>query len=338
VPPPPAPPPVPEPSLPPLDRTVTYLPPSEVTSPDTQLQVTAPPPGAAPGFTLTAPAGASLPPTEPGSEPGLPAVVPPAVGRAKKGGGSWIIPVLIVPLISYSILATIALALAYLQPRPPHPLENLPDQGDNPGASHLRQKQMIDFRQTPLLALPPQLRVPLGQSVTVGDLKVTPQKAELRKVVFRTTGFARPEPSTDDCLLLWLELENVSQDVVFRPMDRFFNRHWKQGTFESNMPFTYVELGGRRFYGGPELDERTTIDGQNYDTVLKPGERMKTFVCTDPEAHVGNYLAGYKGPLLYRVRVRRGLVRVGNREISATAVIGVEFTARDVGSNPTAAG
>jgi hypothetical protein len=341
APPPPAPP-APEPP-PSLDRTVTYMPPSEATTPDTQVPALELGPGAGAagqGSTLTAPAGESLAPTEPAGEPGLPGLVPPPVTRPRKAGASWVIPVLIVPLISYSILATVALALAYLRPPPPHPLENIPDQGDNPGASHMRQKQLqkIDFHQTPLLALPPQLKVPLGQSVTVGDLKVTPEKVELRKVVFRTVGFARPEPSTDDCLLLWLDLENVSQDVVFRPMDRFFNRHWKQGTFESNMPFSYVEMGGRRFYGGPELDDRTTIDGQNYETVLKPGERMKTFVCTDPDAHVGNYLAGYKGPLVYRVRFRRGLVRVGNREVSATAVIGVDFSAQDVTANPTAAG
>jgi hypothetical protein len=243
--------------------------------------------------------------------------------------------VLIVPLISYSILATVALALAYLRPPPPHPLEYIPDQGDHPGASHVKQK--IDFHQTPLLPLPAQLKVPLGQSVTVGDLKLTPRRLELGKVIFRTVGFAQPEPSTDDCLKLWLDLENVSQDVEFRPLDRFFNRHWKQGSFESNMPFTYLEMGTRRFYGGPELDERTTIDGQNYDTVLKPGEKLKTFVCTDPDAHVANYLAGYKGPLVYRVRFRRGLARVHDREISATAVIGVEFNAGDVHAEPAAA-
>jgi hypothetical protein len=38
----------------------------------------------------------------------------------------------------------------------------------------------------------------------------------------------------------------------------------------------------------------------------------------------------YKGPLLWRVRVRRGLIDWKGRLVSATAVIGVEFTDRDI--------
>jgi hypothetical protein len=97
-------------------------------------------------------------------------------------------------------------------------------------------------------------------------------------------------------------------------------------------------MGDKRFFGGPcnwnpinkHDDLKEVVEGQNIDKILRPGEKMDTFVCTDPDDKVAGPLAAYQGPLLYRVRVRRGLVPVRNREISATAVVGVEFTSRDV--------
>jgi hypothetical protein len=62
---------------------------------------------------------------------------------------------------------------------------------------------------------------------------------------------------------------------------------------------------------------------------------MTTFVCTDPADHAVQELARYKGPLVWRIQLRRGLVkwrtaRGNDREDSATAVVGVEFDAGDV--------
>jgi hypothetical protein len=70
---------------------------------------------------------------------------------------------------------------------------------------------------------------------------------------------------------------------------------------------------------------------QNYDKVLAPGQKMRTFVCTNPLDHAGPALAGYRGQLVYRVRFRRGLVPLlHGGEASATAVIGVVFTPQEV--------
>ena len=63
---------------------------------------------------------------------------------------------------------------------------------------------------------------------------------------------------------------------------------------------------------------------------LKPGEEVDTFICTDYKDHIGRALENYTGDLLWRVQVRRGLIRVRDRDISATAVIGVEFRTQDV--------
>jgi hypothetical protein len=260
-------------------------------------------------------------------------MVSPAVVRARRGGGGWVVPVLIVPLILYSVLATIAVVylISVLFLRPEQDIfERMPDQGERPGASHVT----INFRGAAKLPLPEKLRVPLGKSLSIGDLKVTPLRVELRKVLLRTRGYVKPEESTDDCLCVWLELENVSRDVVFYPMDPFFNLK-RTATDESDPPFTYLEFESHRFYSGAnEAATRSrdpvTVDGQNYDKELRPGEKMTTFVCTDPDQHVGKYLADYHGPMLYRIRLRRGLVPYRDKEVSATAVIGVDFTSQDI--------
>ena len=54
-------------------------------------------------------------------------------------------------------------------------------------------------------------------------------------------------------------------------------------------------------------------------------------VCTNPaDAEVLKALDDYRGPLLWRVRLRHGLVRIGDREVSASAVVGVKFGAGDI--------
>jgi hypothetical protein len=69
---------------------------------------------------------------------------------------------------------------------------------------------------------------------------------------------------------------------------------------------------------------RETVEGQQHRR-LRPQEELTTLICTDPDDHVARLLASARGPLLWRVQVRRGLVPVRDREVSSTAVIGVEF-------------
>jgi hypothetical protein len=343
---PPPPPPVPPTlGLPPVEATVTYLPRDESTTPDARLA------GSGVGAD-----GASLPPTElippapapvpdQGPAAGPPSseiVAPPPTVRAAPRGGGWLLPVLAI----YSVVATLCMVAMVAVAMMAHQqqddmLERLPDDGDHPGASHSQQKpgpKMINFKTIPLHALPDRLRVPLGKSITIGDLKLTPQRVELRRIKVQV-GSYNPDESTDDSLVLWLDMENVSRDVVFRPMDAGFNRKW-QGSYESGMPFTFVEMGSQKYYGGPcdwPTKERIKVVGQNYDQVLLPGEKMQTFVCTNPLDHVGAALAGYRGPVVYRVRFRRGLVPLlHGGETSATAVVGVVFTPQEVTHADTA--
>jgi phage FluMu protein Com len=346
LPPPDPPPPLPEmpqpPPLQPVEQTVTYLPPQESAAPDigslaldgptVPAQTTA---GTAATLPVPAPAAADDTPAE-----SLLPSPPPTVPRAARGGqGGW----LVLALLSYAILATVALILIVAMQalfRPPSPLQYLPDEGDKPGATHVGPKGSV-YRQSgknPLLPLSPDLEVALGRSLTVGGLRVTPTKVELRKVRITVLGFRRAEPTADDCLLLYLDLQNVSTDQAFRPLDPFFDREW-HGKFDANMPFTYLEAGGQRFYGArtfypPERagQRQEVIEGQDLDQVLGPGEKMSTFVCTGPE--VAPFLAQYHGPLTFRVRVRRGVVSLGQTETTATAVVGVTFTDKDVVHKP----
>jgi hypothetical protein len=249
---------------------------------------------------------------------------------------------LIIPLISYAILSTILIIyLLNRQPSEESPLEKMLDQeGDFKGATRQKQESRQYRRVRPDLPLPAHLRVRLDyqepKSIQIGDLKVTPLKVELAKVLFRNGESLEAGP--EESLVLTLHLRNTSEDVVFSPTDPYFDRRWKEKNPHEPMPYTYLELGTRRFHGGPlphpgpgkRKANPETLEGQHAGKPLKPGAEMTTFVCTDPEDHVKEALKDYHGSLLWRVHVRRGLVRVGERDVSTAAVIGVEFTDRDI--------
>jgi len=253
-------------------------------------------------------------------------------------GGSWFLALVVIPLISYSILATILVAILYtrLESAERSPLEGLPDlEGELRGASRQKQNSMTYERIAPETRLPARLCVRLGETIRVGDLEATPRRVELRPVVFQYPG-AQSERSVHESLVLHLHLRNLSGDVVFAPTDPYFERRWKPGKDSRGArPYTFLEIGTHSLYGGPirwrsgQFDRREAIEGQQFAR-LEPGQEQDTIVCTDPDDQVAELLSGEPGPLRWRVQLRRGLVRVRERDVSATAVIGVEFTARDV--------
>ncbi len=262
--------------------------------------------------------------------------VPPV--RRSSGGSPWFMLLVVVPLISYSILATIAIVVL-LQREPPHPLEVLPDlQGDHKGGASRKDNKVSSLKMPPAEQdLPPKLRVPLGATLAIGDLEVTPLSVDRRRVSYAMQGKELAKGRYDS-LALTLRLHNRSTDVTFYPLDRFFQREYDG---KSVIPYTYLEMGKSRFFGGPikwlpRSDVHYEwIDQQSLDQVLKPGETLETFVCTNPDKDVTAALDKYDGPLLWRVQVRRGLVKWKppeheEREDSACAVIGVEFHSSDV--------
>jgi hypothetical protein len=199
-----------------------------------------------------------------------------------------------------------------------------------------------------LRPLPAKLKTRLGQPLTVNHLQVKPLGVMMHKVLIKRGNFT-PDPMSTPSLVLFLELTNVSQDQEFCPLDPWYDRHYKENAQGLNLPFTFLEMGTKRFLGGPAINEGDVrevvmIDdldedlepakgkrfGQKADHKLLPGEKMVTFVATDPEHDVGSALKGYSGPLVYRVRLRNGLSTIRGRELSTTAVVGVEFDKQDI--------
>jgi hypothetical protein len=242
-----------------------------------------------------------------------------------------------VALLSYCVLSTIASVWLYTRlNNQPHPLEVLPDvQGDGTGARRKSTTLRYKVPDPEKIQLPARLRVSLGETISVGDLEVSPVKVKKQHIKIRTKGSVEEATPPSECLALELHLRNRSEDISFKPMDRFFTRKPMGNEVK---PFTALVMGSDRFYGGPiEFSERVeVVDGQDYDKELKPGEEMTTFVCTNPDnPAVLDKLARYQGPIMWRVQVRRGLVKWRTlkgkeREDSATAVVGVEFKASDI--------
>jgi hypothetical protein len=259
---------------------------------------------------------------------------------------------LIVPLISYAIVVTALLAYCYMvlmNERASNQIW-LPDEGYNSPStkkSELRTRGPL-YRHGELLALEPLQdlqKTTLGKPIRFGDLEVTPLRVELRKV-YITTGVNRPELAPEDSLVLYLELKNVSSDVQFCPLDPFFDREYKPTVSKSGIPYTYLEVGGKKLFGGPAIyteNTKETLDVKPVDPsvqppgmgdimpqratkLLNPGEKMTSFVCTNPDHHAAEVLKDYNGPLLYRVRVRNGLTPMRGKEVPTTVVVGVEFS------------
>jgi len=227
----------------------------------------------------------------------------------------------------------------------PHPLEYLRDTGENPPAKRGSNLKEIVSPET---SLPPRLQVALGQSLLIGDLEVRPQKVERRRITVCSEGSRLPQLTATDSLVLTMRLRNVSHDVYFTPTDPVFDRNWK-GELGTTRPYTLLDIGGVRFFGGPIKwsprsglgkaragDPREYVKGQEHDNqILKPGEERISIFSTDPDnREVLQALKSYQGPLVWRVHLRRGLVQVDDREVSATAVVGVVFDKKDIISSP----
>jgi hypothetical protein len=341
----------------PFSSTLTFSPPP--TEPGTSPHI----PAETSGTAVVADQSASwMDSTLPQPESELPpiglAAIPRTARRPAQGGGGWFIALVFVPLVSYSVLATIALIILWnrLQavPARPHPLdlEMIPDvEGDNPGAvKNLPKKQSRSVLKSEFveklaeLEVPPNLRHGLGKTFRIGDLEVKPTHVERKVVKVFVEGFPRPEPCQHESLVLHLHFRNVSADTTFLPMDNYFDRYWKRDARSGPPPLTQLEMGDTRFYGGParwfprqrnpnNRNDRQWLEGRKnfYENGLEPGEEMETFVCTDgDDPKVIPAFEKFKGKLLWHVQVRRGLVPVGNRELPAAAVVGIEFTAEDV--------
>jgi DNA-directed RNA polymerase subunit RPC12/RpoP len=261
---------------------------------------------------------------------------------------------LVIPLISYSVLATTLIVVLWLrlQATEVHPLiAFLPDaEGDAPGVIR-KPKTVSDARKRRLIGepLPAGLKMRIGERRVVGSLAITPLRVA-REQIGVATGTTEPVKLDRLSLVLHLRLENVSTDESFQPLDRFFDRKWQEQS-STTPPLTVLEAGsGVRFFGGPaawqpnrELARNNSpppefiylmrgdqAEPDPIDHVLDPGESCEVFVCTDGNDPRTDALLHRRGDFLWRVQVRRGLVSVKDKEVPAAAVIGIAFTDRDI--------
>jgi hypothetical protein len=266
---------------------------------------------------------------------------------------------MLIILIPYSILMTaIALFLYFKQQSQVHPLEMMPDLGNPPskrvGGNPLPVLKVGSHQRWKADApLAPYMITKLGQPITVGDLEVTPLGVELKRVTFKSRLGHQDELSEHEALVLQLQFKNVSQDVEFRPADIAFDYKWRDGMdAQATMPYTFLELSNAKRYCGafvwrPAVNRNQPahaagsheyIEGQEEASkILQPGESSKTVIFTlgigdrpDPGQTIGSALKAHRGPLLWRVHLRRGIVNYKERDYSTTAVIGVEFNKEDI--------
>lgn len=256
-------------------------------------------------------------------------------------------------LAPYALISTLLagwFGYQYYDLRSKHPLENIPDIiGDNDPAKRSPLKQTSERTlklPSPDQPLPDKLKVPLGQTLRIGDLEVSPLKIEEGRFQFTVVyenGATEVKTSPHPGLILRVRLRNVSADVVFCPTDPFFDRQYIPDVHRSR-PYTFLEVGEQRFYGGPfnylgfhrdakNPRKRVFAEGQdNNYAPLQPGEERETRFYTFPDSD-GELLSAvhsFKDTLTWRLQLRRGLMSFKNREYSMCAVVGVQFNAADI--------
>ncbi len=302
----------------------------------------------------------------------------PSLRRQSQRPSIWPILVLL-PLLSYAVLVSVALLLIYQRwqsdkvkaASEQKPLDQLPDvDGDSPGVK--RGTLTWEVKDEYRWPMPDRLKVALGEKLQVGDLEIEPLRVERTRVDVFVEGHKKKEKMDFDSLVLHLRLRNTSSNLSFVPLDPYFDRgwlhegaaperpkddegpdaldryrqasndHWEKG--KGSPPLTLLEVGDRRFFGSSsdwydrkraaaENRRRAWVEGRlDKPPYLGPGETVETIVSTDGrDPRLDDALRNAQGPLLYRIHLRRGLVRrTRGDEVSATAVVGVPFTTQDI--------
>lgn len=297
------------------------------------------------------------PPPDANGEPAPWPLADTAARRREPARGSWLLPLVLLPLVIWAVGATVAAVWGWSEVvkanRRPSLFDQFPDvEGDNPGVRKGKPAARLEW--SPLTAaaeLPAHLRVPLGGVLALGDLEVRPVRVARGKVKVHTPGEAKPRELPHEALVLTLRLKNVAADYSFAPLDNYFDRRWEG---DGPPPLTVLQAGKALFWGGSHQwgprgrggagREWPAGPGRNdggYDG-LEPGAEGEAVVTTNgDDAEVARVLFGvepggrpaekgpYRGPLLWRVHLRRGLVPWRGQPRPACAVVGVEFTDAD---------
>jgi hypothetical protein len=241
-------------------------------------------------------------------------------------------------LAAYAALATcVALYGLFFRSAglpPTHPLAAIPDTfGEYEPAS----RKKIALR-TPLTGpLPEDLIVPLGGTLTIGQLCIEPLRVEERPLLLITeVDQKKREEATRPALVLHLKLSNTSSDLVFHPVDPALMRKASQQELIDQFNGTRLEVGPATFVGGP-LEwpfrpgvRRYEAAQHHHDQPLQPGESREFVICSPDHPDLRRALRNAPADILWRVHLRTGLLTFQEREIPITSVIGVRIPTKAI--------
>jgi hypothetical protein len=164
------------------------------------------------------------------------------------------------------------------------------------------------------------LRTTLDKPIQAGDLRVT---------------FHKVRQTTDGDLQLVLRAKNTSANTAFEPINDFFVK--VDFNRQESKPYTFLEARSKdgvdtvyNMYLGYFKDpfgKEVATGGK-----LNPKEETTVVLTTDipyRAKHIANILKS-NDEYTWRVQVRRGFVRVDGKDVSATMVIGLDFSSRDI--------
>ncbi len=215
-------------------------------------------------------------------------------------------------LIPYAIVITAFVIYLLLTQGARHdPYEYLRDPVPNPkGGGPRIVKQPVHTH--PLAS---HLKTSLGKPIQIGDLLVT---------------FERVRLTDEGDLRLHVRAKNVSTNAAFEPMNEAYVNA-KGGELYTHLESKSQNI--KRIYGA-YLDYHKNLQGQDDpvgSAVLSPNAETLIVLKTEPHhkkqvAEIAKATDSYT----WRIQVRRGFVKVDGKNVSATAVIGVEFSSTDI--------
>jgi hypothetical protein len=231
---------------------------------------------------------------------------------------SMFVPIVLIFLVPYAIFTTAFIGyLLYSWPKEDNPLKTLPDPAGK-GGPRLQVKHDLPLDQ--------DMKTTLGRPIRVGAVEVTPLQVK--------------HTSYGDLVLVF-SAKNVSPDLVFNPISDDYLKYSAK-SLDRGGPYTFLERVSKeklRIYGGNlEWFKGAPGHEKTFDGEIGPGEEATIHLVSDVKyrnREVASFLNAAE-KLVWRVQVRRGFVPVDGKQISATTVIGVEFTARDILKEPPA--
>lgn len=215
-------------------------------------------------------------------------------------------------LIPYCVLSTVIIAyLMYQLSIQKNDLDFLrdpaPTKKDKPGeVNRAKHDQPLAATQ----------KVPFGGTITIGALEVKPVEVSLNEF---------------GDLQLRLNVKNVSTNQAFSPMHPDFLKIGKGD--KPTLPYSYIETGSgkfKRIYDEHVAFKRGGAEELTDEGGLHPSQEEEVLLTTKGNKEVIESILKSNENLTWRVQLRRGLVDFGGQKVSATAVIGVQFNAREI--------